>query len=266
MNEKLPVALTIAGSDPSGGAGIQADLKTFTALSVYGQSVITSLTAQNTYEVSAIQDIPPDFVGKQFDSLYDDLGFNAVKIGMLSNRNIIRIVADKIKEYKIKNIVLDPVIVSTSGASLLNKNAIGLLKSELVPRSLILTPNIPEAEILTGMRIDGLKSIKQAVAELWEMGCSYVLMKGGHRRDNVNSNDFLYDGKSFIEFRAKRVHMVNLHGTGCTFSAAVCAGLAKGKSVEDSIRSAKKFISSSLHKSLGYKKKQRRLIHYRKSR
>jgi len=265
MNKKLPVALTIAGSDPSGGAGIQADIKTFTALGVYGQSVITSLTAQNIFEVTAIQDIPPAFVAKQIDALYNDLGFDSVKIGMLSNKKIIGIVAEKIKQYKIKNVVLDPVIVATSGALLLNKNAIGLLKSELIPRSLVITPNIHEAEVLTGKTIRETESIKQAASELRELGCPYVLIKGGHRRDTVNSNDLLYDGKSFTEFRAKRLSSINFHGTGCTFSAAICAGLALGKDLENAVRSAKKFVSISLARSLGYKKKQRRLIHYRKN-
>lgn len=263
MNAKLPVALTIAGSDPSGGAGIQADLKTFTALGVYGQSVITSLTAQNIYEVTAIQDIPPEFVGKQIDAIYKDMGFNAVKTGMLSNKKIIKVVADKIKKYKIKNLVVDPVIISTSGTLLLNKNAIGLLKSDLIPKSLVITPNIHEAEVLTGKTIKGIQSIKQAAIELRELGCTYVLIKGGHRRDTVNSNDLLYDGKKFIEFRAKRLKSMNFHGTGCTFSAAICAGLSKGNSMEDAVRSAKRYISGSLRKSLGYKKKQRRLIHHR---
>jgi len=265
MNNKLPVALTIAGSDTSGGAGIQADIKTFTALGVYGQSVITSLTAQNIVEITAVQDISPEFVAKQIDALHRDLGFNSVKIGMLSNKKIIGIVADKIKQYKIKNVVLDPVIVATSGALLLRKNAIGLLKSELIPKSLIITPNIHEAEVLTGKTIRGIKLIKQAAVELKDLGCSYVLIKGGHRRDTVNSNDLLYDGKIFTEFRAKRLSSMNFHGTGCTFSAAICAGLALGKNPEDAVRSAKKFISTSLARSLVYKKKQRRLIHFRKN-
>ena len=265
MNKKLPVALTIAGSDPSGGAGIQADLKTFTALGVYGQSVVTSLTAQNIDEITAIHDIPPEFIGKQIDALYNDLGFNSIKIGMLSNKKVIGIVAEKIKKYKIKNVVLDPVIISTSGSLLLKKNAIGVLKSDLIPKSLILTPNIHEAEVLTSRTIRGISSIKQAAIELRELGCAYVLIKGGHRRDTVNSNDLLYDGKKFKEFRAKRQSGMNFHGTGCTFSAAICAGLALGKDTENAVKSAKRFISSSLTRSLGYRKKQRRLIHYRKN-
>ena len=243
MNRRIPVALTVAGSDTSGGAGIQADLKTFTAMGVYGQSVITSLTAQNIHEVSAVKDMPPEFIKKQFDALRGDLGFNAVKTGMLSNRNIVKAVAGKIRQYKIRNFVLDPVLVSTSGKKLLNKNAISLLKKDLVPLSLVITPNIPEAEVLTGMKISGSESVKQAAAELIKLGCKYVLIKGGHRRDNINSNDLLFDGKKFTEFRAKRVHMVNLHGTGCTFSAAICAGLAKGNDVEEAVRKAKSFIT-----------------------
>jgi len=262
MNRKLPLALTIAGSDPSGGAGIQADLKTFTALGVYGQSIITSLTAQNIYEVTAIQDLPPAFIGKQFDALYRDLGFNAVKLGMLSNKKIIRVVADKIKQYKIKNVVLDPVLLSTSGTALLNKNAIGLLKSDLIPKSLVLTPNIPEAEVLSGIKINGNKSIEKAAAKLLELGCKYVLIKGGHRRDTVNSTDVLYDGKKFTEFRAKRQRSINLHGTGCTFSAAICANLAKGMDINAAIKASKNYITRSLKKSAGLRKKERRLIHY----
>lgn len=263
MNRKIPVALTVAGSDTSGGAGIQADLKTFTAFGVYGQSIITSLTAQNIHEVTAIKDVPPGFISKQFDALHGDLGFNAVKTGMLSSRNILRKVAEKIRQYKIKKFVLDPVLVSTSGAVLLNRNAIGILKSDLVPLSLVLTPNIPEAEILTGMKIKDAGSMKEAARELFKLGCRYVLIKGGHGSDNTSSNDFLFDGKSFTEFRAKRVLKVNLHGTGCTFSAAVCAGLAKGSTVEEAVRMAKKFIYTSLIKSHDYKRNQRRLIHYR---
>ena len=265
MNRKLPVALTIAGSDPSGGAGVQADLKTFTSLGVYGQAVITSLTAQNINEVTAIRDIPPEFIGKQIDTLHKDLGFDAVKTGMLSNRKVISTVAWKVKEYGIKNLVVDPVIISTSGTLLLKENAINLLKSELIPKCLLLTPNIHEAEVLTGSKLTGPDAIKKAAIELRDLGCPYVLIKGGHSKDTENSNDLLYDGKKFREFRAKRIKGINLHGTGCTFSAAICAWLAAGKDIEDSITSAKKYISSSLKRSLEYKKKQRRLIHFRKN-
>lgn len=265
MNRKLPVALTIAGSDPSGGAGIQADIKTFTTLGVYGQAVITSLTAQNIREVTAIQDITPQFIGTQIDTLHKDLGFNAVKTGMLSNRKIISMVAKKARQYSIKKLVVDPVIVSTSGTLLLNKNAIGLLKSELIPMSLIITPNIHETEVLTGKTIKDNESIKEAAIELRKLGCAYVLIKGGHRRDSANSNDLLYDGNKFTEFRARRLSGMDFHGTGCTFSAAICAGLAKGNNVEDAVRSAKKYITSSLSRSLDYKRKERRLIHYRKN-
>jgi len=262
MNGKLPAALTIAGSDPSGGAGIQADIKTFTALGVYGQSVITSLTAQNIYEVRAIQDIPPDFVGKQFDSLYDDLGFNAVKIGMLSNRSIIQEVINKINEYKIKKIVLDPVIVSSSGTSLLKDNAVELLKNELIPKSYILTPNILEAAALTGIIINNLSSMKQSAIKLKELGCRYVIIKGGHGYDPDYSTDLLYDGKEFKQFKAKRIHTVNTHGTGCTFSAAICANLARSIGTSEAVKASKKYITKALSSSLGIKKKERRLIHY----
>ncbi|MGI9553963.1 MAG: bifunctional hydroxymethylpyrimidine kinase/phosphomethylpyrimidine kinase, partial [Thermodesulfobacteriota bacterium] len=194
---KIFTALTIAGSDPSGGAGIQADLKTFSSFGVYGQSIITSLTAQNIHEVKSIQNLPQKFIGEQFDSISEDLGFNAVKIGMLSSRNIVRTVVDKIIEYKIKNIVLDPVITSTTGARLLNVNAVRLLKEELIPMCRIITPNIPEAEELTGISINDTTALKQALVDLKKLGCRYVLIKGGHRRDTVNSDDILYDGRKF---------------------------------------------------------------------
>ena len=265
MNSKLPVALTIAGSDPSGGAGVQADLKTFTSLGVYGQAVITSLTAQNINEVTAIRDIPPEFIGQQIDTLHNDLGFDAVKTGMLSNRKVISTVTEKVKEYRINNLVVDPVIISTSGTVLLKDNAINLLKSDLIPKCLLLTPNIHEAEVLTGIKLKCPDEIKKAAIELRDLGCPYVLIKGGHSKDTESSNDLLYDGKNFREFRAKRIKGINLHGTGCTFSAAICAGLAAGKSIEDAITSAKKYISASLKSSLEYKKKQRRLIHFRKN-
>ena len=263
MKKKLSTALTIAGSDPSGGAGIQADLKTFSYFGVYGQSIITSLTAQNIHEVKSIHSLPPKFIGEQFDSIFEDLGFNAVKIGMLSNRNIVSTVINKIKEYRIKKIVLDPVIAATSGARLLNVNAVKLLKEELIPLCHIITPNIPEAEILTGIYIDSNKALKQAAEELKQLGSRYVLLKGGHRRDTVNSDDLLYDGRNYTKYKAKRVKSLNLHGTGCTFSAAICANLAKGVEMEDAVKASKKYISKGLKDSLKLKKKDRRFVHYR---
>ena len=263
MKEKLSTALTIAGSDPSGGAGIQADLKTFSSFGVYGQTIITSLTAQNIHEVKSIQDLPQKFIGQQFDSIFEDLGVNAAKIGMLSNRNTLRVVIDKIREYKIKKIVLDPVIAATSGARLLNANALKLLKEELSPLCHIITPNIPEAEALTGITIDGNPALKQAAVEIKKLGSRYVLIKGGHRRDTVNSDDLLYDGRNFTQFKAKRVKSINIHGTGCTFSAAICANLAKGVETEEAVKASKKYISTGLKKSLMIKKKERRFIHYR---
>jgi hydroxymethylpyrimidine/phosphomethylpyrimidine kinase len=262
MNEKLAVALTIAGSDPSGGAGIQVDLKTFSSFRVYGQSVITSLTAQNNSAVTSIHNLPPKFIGEQFDSLYNDLGFNAVKIGMLSNKSIIQEVINKINEYKIKKIVLDPVIVSSSGTSLLKDNAVELLKNELIPKSYILTPNILEAAALTGIIINNLSSMKQSAIKLKELGCRYVIIKGGHGYDPDYSTDLLYDGKEFKQFKAKRIHTVNTHGTGCTFSAAICANLARGIGTSEAVKASKKYITKALSSSLGIKKRERRLIHY----
>ena len=263
MKEKLCTALTVAGSDPSGGAGIQADLKTFSAFGVYGQSVITALTAQNINEVKSIHNLPGKFIGEQFDSLAEDLGFNAVKIGMLSNRGVVETVTGKIIEYKLKKIVLDPVITSSTGARLLGRGAIKLFKEELVPLSLILTPNIPEAEELSGIRIDDIKSLKKAAEELKKLGCTYVLIKGGHRRDVDSSDDVLFDGKSFTHFRAKRVKSTTLHGTGCTFSAAICANLAAGEKIHDAVRIAKKYMSRGIRESLKLRKKDRRFVHHR---
>ena len=265
MKEKLPVALTIAGSDPSGGAGIQADLKTFNTFGVYGQSIITSLTSQNIHEVRSIQNLPQKFVGEQFDLIFEDLGCNSAKIGMLSTRNIIQTVIEKIKEHNIKKIVLDPVIAATSGAMLLNVNALRLLKEQLIPLCHILTPNIQEAEALTGIEINDPGKLKQAAAELHRMGCTYVLIKGGHRNDSANSDDLLYDGKKFKKYRAKRIKALNLHGTGCTLSAAICANLAKGVGTEEAVKESKKYITKGLKRSLGLKKKNRRFIHYPKT-
>ena len=262
MKEKLSTALTIAGSDPSGGAGIQADIKTFSSFGVYGQSIITSLTAQNIHEVKSIQNLPQKFIGEQFDAVFEDLGFNAAKIGMLSSRSIVGTVIDKIKQYKIKKIVLDPVIAATSGVRLLDVNALKLLREELIPLCHIATPNIPEAETLTGITIDNTPALKQAAVELKKLGCGYVLIKGGHRRDTANSDDLLYDGRKFRHLRAKRIKSLNLHGTGCTFSAAICANLAKGVETEDAVKASKKYILKGLKDSLKIKKKEIRFVHY----
>src|SRR3989338_10877746 len=180
MTQKIPKALTIAGSDSGGGAGIQADLKTFSALGVHGSSVITAITAQNTKEVAAVHNVPLDIIEKQIDAVLSDIGADAVKIGMLSNANIIKTVAKKLKEYKIKNIVLDPVMVAASGAKLLEDSAIASLKKELIPLALIITPNIPEAEVLIDKKIKTIEGVKNAAKEILKLGCRAVLMKGGH--------------------------------------------------------------------------------------
>ncbi len=246
MDKKIPKALTIAGSDSGGGAGIQADLKTFSALGVHGSSVITAITAQNTKEVTAVHNVPLDIIGKQIDAVLTDIGADAVKIGMLSNKDIIKIVAKKLKNYNIKNIVLDPVMVAASGAKLLEDSAIASLKRDLIPLALVVTPNIPEAEVLINKKIKTIDGIKNAAKEIINLGCSSVLMKGGHL--NINSNeviDIFYDGKNFVEIKNKRINKTG-HGTGCTLSSAIAANIAKGAELKQAVKNAIGYVHNAL--------------------
>ncbi len=245
----VPRALTIAGSDSSGGAGIQADLKTFTALEVYGASVITAVTAQNTASVLGIENLSPEFVMLQLDAVLKDFEVNAVKIGMLSTGEIVSSVSEKISEYGLNNIVLDPVMVSSSGHSLLYENAKEILINQLFPQIDLLTPNILEAQEITGMDIRSDKDMKSAAEKIKLLGPENILIKGGHLDNSDEAIDILYDGSSFHEFRAERVHTKNTHGTGCTYSAAICAGLAKGLSIYDAVSVAKIFITSAIKNS-----------------
>lgn len=244
----MNTALTIAGSDSSGGAGIQADLKTMLANGVYGMSVITALTAQNTQGVLGIYDISKDFIALEMDSIFLDIIPDAIKIGMLSNIDIIKIVAKKLKEYNAKNIVLDPVMVATSGAKLIDENAIDVMIKELFPMAKLITPNIPEAEILSNMEIKSSDDMKKASEKIYEKyGCS-ILCKGGH---NLNdANDLFYNGEEFIWFKGERIENKNTHGTGCTLSSAIASNLAKGMSLEKSIEKAKIYISKALSQML----------------
>ncbi|GIW46590.1 MAG: hydroxymethylpyrimidine/phosphomethylpyrimidine kinase [Deltaproteobacteria bacterium] len=249
MKKGVPRALTIAGSDSGGGAGIQADLKTFTTLGVFGMSAITSLTAQNTQSVLGIKDIPADFVKLQIDAVVKDIGVDAAKTGMLSNEEIILAVTEKIEEYGINKLVVDPVMRSKSGAPLLKSEAEKALKQRLLPLAFIVTPNLPEAMALSELDINTVKDMKEAARRIKSLGPRYVLVKGGHLTSSQEAIDILYDGKEFYEFKAPRIETKNTHGTGCTYSAAICASLAKGFDVVEAVREAKIYVTEAIRSS-----------------
>ena len=240
----MNTALTIAGSDSSGGAGIQADIKTMTANGVYAMSAITALTAQNTMGVQDIFEVTPEFLSLQLDSIFTDIRPNAVKIGMVSSSGLISAIAGKLKEYKAENIVVDPVMVATSGARLISEDAISTLKAELLPLAKVLTPNIPETEVLADMKVSSADDMGKAAKLISEKyGCA-VLCKGGHSLNDAN--DLLYaDGKSHW-FNGKRIDNPNTHGTGCTLSSAIASNLAKGYDLKTSVERAKEYISGAL--------------------
>ena len=243
----FPIALTIAGSDSGGGAGIQADLKTFSALGVYGASVITALTAQNTREVSALYEVSPEFIVQQMNTVCNDLDVKATKIGMLHKAQIIEAVADSLQQIGIGHIVLDPVMVAKSGDSLLQDEAIDALKANLIPLSSIITPNIPEAARLLRRKVDYVQSnMEQAAERLLSLGCGSVLLKGGHSPDCADSTDIFHDGNTVTRLSHARVETKNTHGTGCTLSAAICANLAKREGLRQSVTLAKEYISHAV--------------------
>ena len=246
--------LTIAGSDSGGGAGIQADLKTFSALGCYGMSVITALTAQNTTGVTGIHAVPPSFVAQQMAAVMDDIGVDAVKIGMLFSAELIESVAESLKHYSVNTIVLDPVMVAQSGDKLLQDEAIEALKEALIPLATIITPNLPEAEVLLDRNIDGEEDIQKAASALAELGSKSVLIKGGHL-ETSESSDVLYinDGERFVVLPDERVQTPNIHGTGCTLSSAIAAHLAKGLDIESAVRNAKKYIAKAIRAGAGYR-------------
>jgi hydroxymethylpyrimidine/phosphomethylpyrimidine kinase len=240
--------MTIAGSDSGGGAGIQADLKTFAALGVYGTSVITAVTAQNTVEVAAIAEVPDEVVIAQIDTVAEDIGADAVKTGMLVNRSIIQNVADRLEAWGIPWLVVDPVMVSKSGASLLNPNAISALKKDLLPLASIVTPNIPEAEIIADMAISSDEDIREAAKRIHALGPGIVIVKGGHLEGPPV--DLVYDGDTFLPIEGERIGTRNTHGTGCTFSAAITAFLARGLPPVESIQMAKRYLEAALRNSV----------------
>jgi hydroxymethylpyrimidine/phosphomethylpyrimidine kinase len=241
-----PVALTIAGSDSSGGAGIQADLKTFAALGVYGASVITALTAQNTQGVTGIHQVPPDFVTAQIDAVFADLDVGAVKIGMVAELSVIEAITAGLTRWSPRHIVLDPVMVATSGDRLLADDAVEALRTKLVPRASILTPNLPEAAALLNEPVASSEAaIEDQGRRLLALGCPAVLIKGGHGQGS-KSIDYLVRASGTIALAAPRVATQNTHGTGCSLSSAIAAGLAKGEDLETAVRDAKAFVSAAI--------------------
>lgn len=243
-------ALTIAGSDSGGGAGIQADLKTFQELGVFGMSALTAVTAQNTLGVHGVFPLSAEAVIAQIKAIGDDMGTDALKTGMLFNAEIIEAVSNTIKQYQWQNVVVDPVMIAKGGASLLLNEAIAALKTNLLPLAMVVTPNIPEAEVLTGMDIETLDDKKEACRRIVELGAKHVVLKGGHDEDQTEAVDVLFNGQEFKLFTSKRLPTKNTHGTGCTFSAAIAAGLAKGMSVYDAVSTAKDFIQAAIEDDL----------------
>ena len=241
---KMRTALTIAGSDCSGGAGIQADLKTMTMNGVYAMSAITALTAQNTTGVRSIRETDPEFLGEQIDMIFEDIRPDAVKIGMVSSVELIRVIASKLKQYGAANVVVDPVMVATSGSVLLKSDAVDTHTSELLPLAAVTTPNIPEGEILSGMSIKTEQDMTEAAKKIGDTYQCAVLLKGGH---SVNdANDLLYADGKFTWFNGKRINNPNTHGTGCTLSSAIASNLAKGFDLPTSVKRAKAYISDAL--------------------
>lgn len=241
---KIKTALTIAGSDCSGGAGIQADLKTMLANGVYGMSAITALTAQNTTGVTAISEVAPEFIGQQIDAVFTDIFPDAVKVGMTANDRLIEVIAERLIFYKARNIVVDPVMIATSGARLISEIAVTALKEKLLPLATVVTPNIPEAEVLSGMKLSDKKDMEKAADLINKTyGCA-VLLKGGHSINDAN--DLLYENGEITWFEGMRINNPNTHGTGCTLSSAIASNLAKGYDLRQSVKLAKEYISGAL--------------------
>ncbi len=240
----MKTAMTVAGSDSGGGAGIQADLKTFAAIGVHGTSAIAALTAQNTLGVTGIFDLPPAFVEAQFDAIASDIGVDAMKTGMLFNAAIIEAVVGKIQQHGVSKVVVDPVMVATSGDLLLREDAVDAVKARLLPLALVVTPNWKEAEVLAGMPIASDEDVQEACRRIHRLGSRYVLVKGGHA--SGDAVDWLFDGKELTSFRAPRIDTSNTHGTGCTLSAAIAAYLALGREVVEAVSAGKEYISAAI--------------------
>ncbi|MBQ7757772.1 bifunctional hydroxymethylpyrimidine kinase/phosphomethylpyrimidine kinase [Anaerotignum sp.] len=240
----MKTALTIAGSDSSGGAGIQADLKTMTMNGVFAMSALTALTAQNTVGVQGIFEVTPEFLGMQIDSVFTDIRPDAVKIGMVSSAELISVIAEKLTAYQAENIVVDPVMVATSGSRLINEDAVSTLKEKLLPLATLVTPNIPEAEVLADMKIESPEDMIRAAEKISKAYSCAVLCKGGHSMNDAN--DLLYYDGKYQWFKGKRIHNPNTHGTGCTLSSAIASNLAKGNDLATAVERAKEYISGAL--------------------
>jgi len=249
MSIPVKTALTIAGSDPSGGAGIQADLKTFSRLRVYGMAIVAAMTAQNSLGVSSVAEVAPDFVGQQLDAVFTDIRPDAVKTGMLLTAGVIDVVAEKVKQYGIRNLVVDPVMMSTSGGTLMNPDAITIFRRTLLPLAWLITPNADEAGALTGKTINTVAEMKQAAIEMHRMGAAHVLVKGGHVNAD-HATDVLFDGKEFSEFESARIATRNTHGTGCVLSASITAYLALGESMKEAVGLGKEFVTAAIRNAL----------------
>ena len=240
----MKTALTIAGSDSSGGAGIQADIKTMISNGVYAMSAVTALTAQNTTGVTAIMEVTPEFLAEELDNIFTDIYPDAVKIGMVSSGALLHVIAEKLQEYKARNIVVDPVMIATSGARLISEEAVKVLKNSLLPMASLVTPNIPEAEVLSGRKIVTPEDMIKAAALIGETYHCAVLCKGGHQLNDAN--DLLWKEGGYRWFQGERINNPNTHGTGCTLSSAIASNLAKGYELETAVERAKKYISGAL--------------------
>jgi len=239
--------LSVAGSDPGGGAGIQADLKTVTVLGGFGMSVVTAITVQNTLGVQDVYPLPPDLVSRQFDALAGDIGIDAVKTGMLPNREIMAVVIRKIREYHLTRVVVDPVLAAKRGEVLMGAETISMLREELLPRALVVTPNVPEAELLSGLIIASREDMKKAALIIYQTGVGNVVIKGGHLPGSREySLDILYDGHDFAEFSAPRIDTRDTHGTGCTYASAIATLLARGSSMREAVSGAKEYVTVAI--------------------
>ena len=244
--ERVPRAMTIAGSDSGGGAGVQADLKTFAALGVFGTSALTAVTAQNTTGVTAVQEVDLDVIAAQIDAIVSDIGVDATKTGMLSSAAIVQLVAQKVSEHGLSPLVVDPVMVAATGARLLHEGAVSAIMAELLPLATVVTPNIPEAEAMLGREIKNVAGMRDAARAIHAFGPQCVVVKGGHLERSADSPDVLFDGTGFTEFPGRRIRTTSNHGTGCTFASAVAAGLAHGRPVEQAVADAKAYVTAAI--------------------
>src|SRR6516164_4389467 len=256
----IPRALTIAGSDSGGGAGIPADLKTFSAYRVFGMSAITAVTAQNSVGVQAVACLSPSFVARQIESVLEDFGVDAAKCGMLANATIIEAVAEALSPRRVEKLVVDPVMVAKSGASLLEPEAVRALTTRLLPLCLVVTPNLPEAEVLAGMPVASRAEMEEAARRIHALGPRHVLVKGGHLKGDAV--DLLFNGRDFTAYQVSRIESDNTHGTGCTLSAAITAGLAQGRPLGEAVRDAKAYVTRAIREGFALGRGVGQLRHF----